>query len=137
HYHEFFHYFIGSKYFPELGYTHLYECASLAEAEQGFRRRVELRMIRDLRENELVSAKYVLEDPEVCRKGFSRPFTPRRWEEFKNDIAYFRTNTGIGAWENMLKDHGYNPSPVWNMTGSLLASLGPPPEPLAEGFVCM
>jgi hypothetical protein len=135
HYHEFFHYFIGSKYFPELGYTHLYECASLAEAEQGYRRRVELRTIRDLQANELVSSKYVLEDPERYKGGFSRPFTPRRWEEFKRDIAYFRTNAGIERWENMLKDHGYNPSPVWNMTGSLLANLGPASRSLIEGFL--
>jgi len=135
HYHEFFHYYIGSKYFPELGYTHLYECASLAEAEQGFRRRVELRTIRDLRENELVSSKYILEDPERFKRGFSRPFTPERWEGFKKDIAYFRDHAGIVSWETMLKDHGYNPSPVWNMTGSLLANIGPASKSLIEGFL--
>jgi len=137
HYHEFFHYFIGSKYFPELGYTHLYECANVAEAEQGFRRRVELRTIRDLRKNELVSAKYVLEDPERFKQGFARPFTPKRWEEFKNDIAFFRSNVDIGTWENMLRDHGYNPSPLWNMTASLLSNLGPASKPFLEGFLAL
>jgi hypothetical protein len=135
HYHEFFHYFVGSKYFPELGYTRLYECASLAEAEEGFRVRVEQGMIRDLRENELVPSKYALEDPERCKGGFSRAFTPQRWEEFKSDSAYFRTNAGIVAWEKMLTDHGYNPSPVWNITGSLLANLGPASRSLIEGFL--
>ena len=135
HYHEFFHYFVGSKYFPELGYTRLYECASLAEAEQGFGSRVELRTIRDLRENELVSSKYALEDPQRCTNGFSRPFTPQRWEEFKSDTEYFRTSAGLGAWEKMLKDHGYNPSPVWTMTGSLLANLGPASKSLVDGFL--
>jgi ABC-type multidrug transport system fused ATPase/permease subunit len=77
----------------------------------------------------------VLEDPERLKRGFSRPFTPRRWEEFKNDIAYFRSHVAIGAWENMLKDHGYNPSPVWNMTGSILANLGPASRSLIEGFL--
>ena len=48
HTYEFFHYYVGSKYFPELGYTGIYACANLAEAEQGFRRRVEHRKIRDL-----------------------------------------------------------------------------------------
>ena len=135
HQHEFFHYFIGAKYFPELGYTHLYECANVAEAEQGFRRRVELRAIRDLRKNEIVSAAYVLEDPESFKRGFIRPFTPQRWEDFKADIAYFRDRAGVEWWEKMLRDHGYNPSPVWNMTGTLLANLRPASDPFIAGVL--
>jgi hypothetical protein len=133
HYHEFCHYYVGAKYFPELGYTGLYECANLAEAEQGFRRRVELRRIRDLRRNELVSARYVIADSARCMQGFVRSFTPRRWEEFKSDLAYFRAKMGIVAWEKFLMDHGYNPSPVWNMTGSTLANLGPASDRFIEG----
>src|SRR6185503_21170371 len=98
HNYEFFHYFVGSKYFPELGYTRLYECANVAEAEQGFRRRVELRKTRDLTKNELVLAKYVLEDPERFKKGFVRPFTPERWAAFKKDIAFFRDRAGPATW---------------------------------------
>lgn len=135
HHYEFFHYFVGAKYFPELGYTRLYECANVAEAEQGFRRRVELRRIRDLTKNELVPAKYVLEDPERFKTGFTRPFTPQRWEEFKNDIAYFRNRAGPSEWERMVQDNGYNPSPVWNMTGALLANLGPASGSLIDGFL--
>jgi hypothetical protein len=125
HNYEFFHYYIGAKYFPEIGYTGIYEAASLAEAEQGFRRRVELRRIRDLRKNEIVPAAYVLDEAERIRNGFSRPFSPERWESFKQDIAYFRDRCGIVTWERALMDHGYNPSPVWNLTGSLLANLAP------------
>ncbi|HEY6572031.1 MAG TPA: hypothetical protein VI198_01830 [Candidatus Eisenbacteria bacterium] len=135
HFHEFFHYFIGAKYFPELGYTHLYECANLAEAEQGFRRRAELRTIRDLKKNEIVPAAYVLADPERYKKGFIRPFTPERWEAFKHDIAYFRDRAGIVSWEKMLLDHGYNPSPVWNMAGSIFSNLGPASDSFLYGFL--
>ena len=135
HVHEFFHYYVGAKYFPELGYTGLYECASVAEAEQGFRRRVELRKIRNLKENERVSAAYVLEDPDRWKKGFIRPFTPNRWEEFKHDVAYFRDRAGIEAWERALQDHGYNPSPMWNVAGSLLSNLGPASDSLIDGFL--
>ena len=134
HTYEFFHYYVGSKYFPELGYTGLYECANLAEAEQGFRRRVELRKIRDLRKNELVPARYVLEDSVRLKRGFTRPFTPERWEAFKHDVAYFRDRDGIEAWERMVQDNGYNPSPAWNMTGSLLANLGPASDSLIDGL---
>lgn len=135
HYHEFFHYYIGSKYFPELGYSNLYECASLAEAEQGFRRRVELRTIRDLQTNRKVTSDYVLRDPDRYKRGFVRPFTPERWEAFKKDVAYFRDRGGIVMWERILQDHGYNPSPVWNMTGSILSNLAPASDAFISGFL--
>ncbi len=132
HYHEFFHYFVGAKYFPELGYSGLYEAANLAEAESGFRRRVELRRTRDLRRNVLVPASYVLEDPERYRSSGTRPFTPERWEEFRKDVTYFRERSGIVYWEKALMDHGYNPSPVWNVAGSLLSNLGPASDAFIE-----
>jgi len=135
HWHEFFHYYIGSKYFPELGYTAIYEAACVAEIEDGYRHRVETREIRDLRQNELVSAAYVLQDPERYKKGFSRPFTPERWEAFKKDVAYFRNGAGIEVWEHMLKDHGYNPSPAWNMAGSIVSNLGPATDGFIKGVL--
>ena len=33
HYYEFYHYYLGAKYAPELGYTRLYECTVAAEDE--------------------------------------------------------------------------------------------------------
>ena len=35
HRHEFFHYYMGSKYFRGLGYTRIYECTAVAEVELG------------------------------------------------------------------------------------------------------
>ncbi|NDC39188.1 MAG: discoidin domain-containing protein, partial [Proteobacteria bacterium] len=34
---DFYHYYVGGKYFPELGYTHMYECAARADIEAGYR----------------------------------------------------------------------------------------------------
>ncbi|MGE5176620.1 MAG: discoidin domain-containing protein [Hyphomicrobiales bacterium] len=135
HTYEFFHYYIGSKYFPELGYTDIYDCACLAEAEQGYRRRIELRTIRDLHRNELVPAAPVLTQAAELKRGFARPFTPERWEAFKHDIAYFRDRMGIEQWEKALQDHGYNPSPMWTLAGTLLANLGPASDRQIDGFL--
>src|SRR5262245_17938059 len=33
HFHEFVHYYLGPKYFPEIGYTGLYNCLALADRE--------------------------------------------------------------------------------------------------------
>ena len=122
HYHEAFHYYVGSKYFDELSYVRLYDCASIAEAENpALRRRVELRKIMDLRTNLLGDTVGVLSHPERCKQHFS----PARWAEFKADTEYFRSRLGVKRWEEALGDHGYNATPVWNIAGSTLANLAP------------
>ncbi len=126
HHYEFFHYFVGSKYFSELGYTRLYQCSLVAESElatdrQDFERQLDRRKIRDLERNILVPAGTALEDPDRCKKNFSA----ERWARFEQDIAYFRTGASAERWDAMLQDHGYNPSPLWTMTGSLLANRAP------------
>jgi hypothetical protein len=118
---EWFHYYMGSKYFVELGYFELYECASIADAEDGLRRRVELRKITNLRTNLLETSDDVLAHPERCKAGFS----PERWQAFKKDVAFFRSREGAKRWDDTMTDHGYNGTPIWNIAGSLLSNLGP------------
>jgi len=118
---EMFHYFLGAKYAPELGYTHLYECAAVAEADGVHDSRVAGRQLRDLRDDSLRSGASVLSHPETC----TARFTPTRWLAFKTDLTWFRRDMGERAWRNALLDHGYNPSPVWTIAGRGLASLGP------------
>lgn len=117
-----FHYYVGSKYFKELGYTRLYECIAVADAEDpAWRRRVELRKITNLRTNALETTKEILEHPERCKDHF----TPARWDSFKHDIGYFRGRESAKRWDDTSTDHGYNATPVWNLAGSLLANTAP------------
>lgn len=53
------------------------------------------------------------------------PFTFERWEQFKKDIKFFRLSTleDKPYWDGMQRDHGYNPPPVWTLTGYLITSL--------------
>ena len=51
HRHEFYHYYLGSKYFKEIGYTDLYECTAVAEVELGRGAAVAKRDLRDLHVN--------------------------------------------------------------------------------------
>src|SRR5690606_2875017 len=62
HRHEFYHYYLGSKYFEEVRYTRLYDCTLVAEVENGRRSQVARREYRDLRVNLIkpVSETYVL-----------------------------------------------------------------------------
>lgn len=122
HRHEFYHYYLGSKYSQELSYTRLYECTAIAEIELGRGAEVRKREIRDLRVNLIkpVSDTFVVTDPSQCKKHF----TPEKWEAFKKDVNWFWSTARGSYWENMMKDHGYNPPPVWTMTGKFFGSFG-------------
>jgi hypothetical protein len=120
---ELFHYYLGSKYPEELGYKRLYVCAAVAQSELGDAQRAEVvaRKIRDLETDVIQPAAPVLEHPEECK----RHFTPERWKEFKKDVSWFRFTSNKTFWEGMQTDHGYNPPPVWTMSGHFFGSFFP------------
>jgi hypothetical protein len=116
-----YHYYIGAKYFPELGYDRIYICTVVADAEVAGRENVQGRLFTDLRTNTRVPAAVALDDPQACK----RHFTPQRWDSFQRDLGFFRVRVSLPIWERMLKDHGYNASPVWTALGHALADTGP------------
>jgi hypothetical protein len=118
---ETYHYYVGSKYFRELGYTRLYRCTALADAESGHRAQVERRLLRNLETNTLEPAVAALAEPDACK----RHFTPERWTRFRRDVAWFRGRLPPRRWLSTQTDHGYNGTPVWGLFGSLLARTGP------------
>jgi hypothetical protein len=122
HYYEFFHYYIGAKYSSELGYTGIYACVGAAEIDEGRRKEVYSRWMRDLRNNEIQLGSTFALEYDRCRSEFT---SPERWKEFKHDVEFFRTRMSPGAWLEALADHGYNPSPVWTVVGKALTSTGP------------
>jgi hypothetical protein len=121
HYHEFFHYFLGAKYFPEVGYTGLYDCVVAAEVESGHTAEVSARWVRDLTTNALGTNSPALDDPAVCTSHFS----PARWRAFRRDLEWFRAHVTAAKWEELTTDHGFNATPVWTIAGTLLANTGP------------
>jgi hypothetical protein len=124
---EFYHYYLGSKYDRELGYERLYECTAVAQADLGMGNEVRARKLRNLAgDDELEQASTVLEHPENCKNRF----TPERWEAYKQDVNFFRHSANIQYWNDMQKDHGYNPPPVWTVMGHVLASI----HPASDGF---
>jgi hypothetical protein len=124
HRHEFFHYYLGSKYFEELKYKSIYECAAAAEIDLGRSSQVMRRELRDLRVNLIkpVTAPEVQQHIQECREAFAP--NPQRWEAFKKDVDWFYNSSRGSYWDNMQKDHGYNPPPVWTMGGKFFSQLG-------------
>src|SRR5262249_43781758 len=116
-----YHYYVGAKYFRELGYTGLYRCTAIADAEDGLLEDVRRRQVRDLETNMLRGTQEILAEPEKCKRNFSE----ERWLAFKHDIDFFRSRAPGRLWADIQVDHGYNPTPVWGILGTTLASTGP------------
>ena len=117
-----YHYVMGAKYFPELGYEKLYDCAAVANTENGRRDEVARQTITDLRTNVIIKTDEILAHPERCKESFS----PERWIAFKKDIAAFRSFVGESRWRDIHLDHGYNATPVWTLAGYALTNSGGP-----------
>lgn len=123
HRHELYHYYLGAKYFDEIGYHYLYDCTMVAEIDNGRRAQIVDREFRDLRVNLIKQAKdtFVLSEPDRCRNKFSK----ERWEAFRKDVDWFYNSARGSYWERMQQDHGYNPPPLWTTQGRVIASLAP------------
>jgi hypothetical protein len=118
HHWEQFHYFLGSKYFPELRYDGLYIATIAAERELGFGRPVQSH-IRDLRTNEVVPVAGLDEHAREVRGRFSS----ERWRDFVDDTRYFLTANSYDYIFRIRKDHGYNPTPTWTFTARLFSTF--------------
>ena len=120
HYHEFAHYYLGSKYFPELRYATLYAALLRAEAESkgGPPAVAEARDLAGT--GELAQADHLVARSQPVRDAF----TPERWRAFRADAAFLRARLGE-HYQAVLRDHGFNASPLWAALGGSLANLVP------------
>lgn len=115
-----FHYVMGAKYFPELGYAGLYEATARVLRERGLPR---LARVRDLRSGALISAEA------AARRAEALPFRPERWHAFADDVAAFDRITG-GVYLGALLDHGFNATPAWLAVARALVGDAPVTETL-------
>lgn len=121
HYHEQFHYLLGAKYFPELGYDGLYAASLKAEAE-GKGTKSTGKVIRDLRSNRKILRKNTTGHQEEVKRRFST----QRWQAFSADHAFLSQQFAPAQISVLHLDHGYNATPAWTaFAGALLQVLGP------------
>ena len=116
HHWEQFHYFLGSKYFPELHYDGLYVASLAAEREIDLGHPPQ-RYMRDLRSNEVVNTVTLADEEREVRSRF----TPDRWRAFVTDVEYFLHSNNYGYIMRIRNDHGYNPTPTWTFTARLFS----------------
>lgn len=108
-----FHYYTNAKYAQELGYRHLYACATTAQPDIWGKE-----MRRDL-----YSYQYTATGGECPVEQFS----PERWATFQQDIAWlYETSDYPYLWTGMIRDKGLNTTPFWLALAEPIANLVPP-----------
>lgn len=121
YYWDFFHNYIGSKYFPELGYYNLYYATVVADAEDDNYLKG-INHIMNVENYHFVSREEVFKNASFYKNLFS----PQRWQEFKSDIRFIKIQFSPEAFGRyILADHGYIASPVLTSTNSIVAKIVP------------
>lgn len=115
---DFYHYYMPAKYAPEVGYFSMYVATLGASEELGHKR---VSKVRDLRTDTHVSAKDALKKVKKAKAKFSEA----RWKEWVADVDFYRRNVSDEVWRKMLKDRGYNGTPIWTMLWGWLANQVP------------
>jgi len=107
---DFYHYYMGSKYAPEVGYTNLYGATLAADREAGLRYHHPRGEIRDLATSQICDVESVTAEANRYRGCFHEA----RWREFVADITWFKMQLPENRWSLILVDHGYNGTPAWS-----------------------
>lgn len=131
HFHDVAHYYLGSRYFRELGYGSLYVAMARAEWEE-YGGKLAAETARDPSTNQLVPISALLErsDPVKAR------FPADRWVEFRSEVRFFRERMGP-RYAGIFADHEYNPTPTWALLGGSLARWMPPASDTAIGLLAL
>ncbi len=132
-----FHYYIGSKYFPELSYYDLYGATLAADDDWQAKKqaakgktRKRMKKVRDFRKIKQARDQrdYEIKPRATIVADFDRTLiSSERLEELGRDTRYLRNFMGFGSpgWPDCFKDLGYNPAPPWTVVGTPLASIVP------------
>jgi hypothetical protein len=126
-----YHYYVGSKYFKELGYFDLYGATLRADdlfTIEGGSDKVgwaDADRARNMRTYKLRPR------AEIVRTFDASLISPARLRELGGDSRYFRNRERRSERRKLVQDLGYNPAPPWLLLGAPLANAI---EPGGTGF---
>ena len=125
HLHDFYHYYVGAKYYREVGHMRLYLCthAALDELEREGHDVPLVTFSRSLdRPSEVNDGPALDAKAAQCRDSFDAA----RWARFKGDLAVLLAHDASDqTWRPMLNDLGNNSPPGWNVAASFVANRVP------------
>ncbi len=121
-----FHYYVGSKYFEEIGYFDLYECSLAVLAERGLQPpQSSHQKARDLRSMQLRPYAAIKQAGAHCADSFGE----ERWADFGDDVSFFVRGLPDHLRQATWRDHGYHPAPAWTLVGGGVAEIVPLSSP--------
>jgi hypothetical protein len=127
HFHEFFHYYLGAKYFRDLGYEGLYDCTALADQQNardlGQPKGHVGEWVRDL--DDVLTDKSFADAIAHCQTEYVDKMSPERWSAFRADLRELQTIVPDEWWSDVVYDAGFNPPPSWVLLGGALANIIP------------
>lgn len=126
HYHDLWHYVLGARYYPEVGYDKLYDCTAVALDELR-REGVKVPPINEVRRLSNPMEGYQLRK-EIAEHRITcdAAFDDDRWASFKADTkVWLDQGWEPRWWQVMLFDLGFNPPPSWAVIGHGLISWVP------------
>jgi hypothetical protein len=112
-----FHYYLGSKYFPELQFTRLYEQAWIADSQRDKPNFGAVPRIRDLESYEFIDVKQLRGKPRDA------VWSDERWAAFSRDVGCLGRMARGKRWQKILGDRGYNPPPSYTLVASIPNSI--------------
>jgi hypothetical protein len=118
HYHDLYHYYMGSKYFPEVGYEGLYAATHRALVENDPALSDAISLVKNLRTYDVENTRISMQRSDAVADLFSEP----RWQQFKHDVRFFQAGIAPAEWQVLLVDHGFNATPFWTGVGSALSA---------------
>ena len=113
---EQYHFIVGSKYLPEVGYFDLYKATFLADRE-GPHVLEGVTVTRDLHTFDLEDLDRALVDARAIRARFSA----ERWAAFKAD--WQNLSSWPQPWRDVMSDHGNSGSPAWALVALPFVSI--------------
>jgi hypothetical protein len=127
------HYFLGAKYYEELGHTELYNELARHEVRSGRGQLFTSQSIRDLETNEVHPGQIVL-TPEFNRDS---SFSSERLGEFSRDADRVRRQFQYRHFSKVVEDHGYNAAPLFTTLFSRLLQSMTPSRGTLTGFALL
>lgn len=121
HQSEIAHYYIGAKYYKEIGYKDFYRELARNEIKNGRGIMIERTQIRDLEKYELFSGSRVYGELLSAHSNLS----PSGSAQLSKDVDNIRTLFGYAHYQNILTDHGYNGSPLYTAIFGFLFKMFP------------
>jgi hypothetical protein len=108
--HDSFHYTLGAKYFPEVGYEDFYDCVLLTKAARRIPAHAKIRDLRDYSFGRVGETRRKLKTGDTCKSRF----TAERWDQFNADLrGLFRQTERAGfVPPGAVGDKGYNGTPL-------------------------